>query len=317
MLQPITNTHNATHPELTVTFRVPFQANAALVPDIVGAQNVPNTTVLLSDPDAITTFLLEELNVDMADSIKPYLWIAGLQFSKIRPLHRNNVIRREIVICEQAALHLISRSEVIFIKPIPHCLLQHTFYREHIAGKTIDRKINCRAPAFLATYLRLIRHQSDFSIAIQLRLIPPWVTWEQWLTFSTDLGKALSDSQGRMMNFSGRYSYGELRLNRLNFIMRVFKGIARGYVILDTQYSNYFAGFFGLLILITAVYTSVALSAFQVALASPLATHGLNSAGFWFSIVTLFLLAALIGFPVIWFVVALVDNAIFAFRNRS
>jgi hypothetical protein len=67
-------THNATHPKLTVAFRgVPFQANTALVPDIVGAQNVPNTTVFLSDPDAITTFLLEELNVDMANSIKPYL----------------------------------------------------------------------------------------------------------------------------------------------------------------------------------------------------------------------------------------------------
>jgi hypothetical protein len=315
--QPGTNTHSATHPGLTVAFQVPFQANTALVPDIIGAQNVPNTTVLLSDPDAITTFLLEELNVDMADSIKPYLWIAGLRFSKIRPLHRNNVIRREIVICEQAALHLVSRNEVIFIKPIPHCLLQHTFYREYVAGKRIEPKIKCRAPAFLATYLRLIRHQSDFSIAIQFRLIPSWVTWEQWLTFSADLETALSDSQGRMMSFDGRYSYGELRLTRLNFIMRVFKGVPRGYVILDTQYSNYFAGFFSLLVLITAVYTSVALSAFQVALASPLATHGLTYAGFWFSIITLFLLAALIGFPVIWFVVALVDNLIFAFRSRS
>ena len=75
-----------------------------------------------------------------------------------------------------------------------------------------------------------------------------------------------------MMSFDGQYSYGELRLTCLNFIMRVFKGVARGYVILDTQYSNYFAGFFSLLVLITAVYTSVALSAFQVALASPLAT---------------------------------------------
>jgi len=46
--------------------------------------------------------------------------------------------------------------------------------------------------------------------------------------------------------------------------MRVFRGVARGYVILDTQYST-IAGFFSLLVLITAVYTSVALSAFQVA----------------------------------------------------
>jgi len=44
-------------------------------------------------------------------------------------------------------------------------------------------------------------------------------------------------------------------------------------------------------------------------MASPLATQGLTYAGFWFSIITLFLLAALIGFPVIWFVVALVTTS--------
>jgi len=141
--QPGTNTHSATHPGLTVAFQVPFQANTALILDIVGAQNVPNTTMPLSDPDAITTFLLKELYVNMADLIKPYLWITGLRFSKIQPLHYNNVICHEIVICEQAALHLVSGNEVIFIKPIPHCLLQHTFYQEYVAGKTINPKINC------------------------------------------------------------------------------------------------------------------------------------------------------------------------------
>jgi hypothetical protein len=296
---------------------VPFQASAAPVPDIAGALNVPNTSVLLSDPDAVTTFLLEELDVDMADSIRPHLWLAGLRFSKIKPLHRNKVIQREIVICEQAALHLVSRNAIIFIKPIPHCLLQHNFYREYVTGKTNNPKINRRAPAFLATYLRLIRHESDFSIAVQTGLIPSWMTWERWLTFSSDLETALSDSQGIMMSFDGRYSYGELRLGRLNLIMRIFKGVARGYVVTDTQYSNYFAGFFSLLVVFTAVYISVALSAFQVALASPLATQGLTYAGFWFSITTLVLLATLIGLPIIWFLVVLVDNISFAFRGRS
>jgi len=55
----------------------------------------------------------------------------------------------------------------------------------------------------------------------------------QWLAFSADLETALSELPGgeRMMSFDGRYSYGELRLTRLNFIMRVFRGVARGYVI--------------------------------------------------------------------------------------
>ena len=314
-MQPLVNT---SLPVTTTTLHhVPYQADSALVAGIVGAQNVPNTSVLLSDAVAVATFLFKELDVDLADSLKPYLWIAGLGFSNIRPLHRNKVIQREIVICEQAALHLVSYNKVIFIKPIPHCLLQHTFYREHVAAKVIDPKINRRALAFLASYLLLIQHQSDFSIAIQSGLIPSWVAWEGWLTFHADLVTALSDSQGRMMRFDGRYAHGELRLSRLNFIMRVFKGVARGYIVLDTQYSTYFSHFFSLLILITAVYVTVALSAFQVALASSLATQGLVDAGFWFSIITLLLLVALIGLPIIWFVVALVDNITFAFRSRG
>jgi hypothetical protein len=263
------------------------------------------------------TFLLKELDVDLADSIQPYLWIAGLSFSNIRPLHRNMVIQRHIVICEQSALHLVSRNEVIFIKPIPHCLLQYTFYKEHIAGQTVNPKITRRAPAFLATYLHLIRHQSDFSIAIQYGLIPSWVTWEHWLTFRADLESTLSDSQGRMMRFDGRYSHGELRLGRLNLIMRVFKGVVRGYVIVDTQYSQYFAQFFGLITLITAVYISVALSAFQVALATPLGMQWLIYVGFWFSVVVLLLLVTLICLPIIWFVVAVIDNVTFALRSAD
>lgn len=269
----------------------------------------------LSNPDAVVAFLLKELDVDQADSIQPYLWIAGLPISNIRPLHRNIVIQRKIVVCEQSALHLVSHGDAIFVKPIPHCLLQHSFYKEHIAGKAINPKITRRASAYLSTYLYLIRHQSDFSIASQYGLLPSWVTWEQWLAFSADLSNALCDNRGRMMRFDGRYSHGELRLGRLNLIMRL-KGILRGYTILDTQYSQYFSQFFGLLTLLTAVYISVVLSAFQVALATPLATRWLSHAGFWFSVIVLLLLMALICLPVVWFMIALVDNITYAFRKK-
>lgn len=270
----------------------------------------------LSNPDAVVAFLLKELDVDQADSIRPYLWIAGLPFSSIRPLHRNVVIQRKIVVCEQSSLHLVSHNEAIFVKPIPHCLLQHAFYREHITGKANNLKIMHRASAFLATYLYLIRHQSDFSIATQYGLLPSWVTWEQWLAFSAELSSALCDNRGRMMRFDGRYSHGELRLGRLNLIVRL-KGNFRGYMVLDTQYSQYFSQFFGLLTLLTAVYISVVLSAFQVALATPLARWWLIHAGFWFSVIVLLLLTALICLPIIWFMIALVDNVTYAFRRKT
>lgn len=314
-LQPVTSyPSNALAQAL---LKVPFTPTVALVPNKIDAKTVPNTSLLFSDRQAVAAFLDEELNIDQADSIQQYLWLAGHSFASIRPLHRNVVIQREIVVCEQALLHLVTRDNVIFIKPIPHCMLQHDFYQEHVISRTVATKIRQRVPAFLATYLRLIRHQSDFAIAANLALIPPSATWEQWLAFRAELDAAFTDSSGKMMRFEGRYSYGELRLGRLNAIMHLFKGLPRGYVTLERQYSTYFAQFFSLIIIITVAYISIGLSAFQVALASPLATHELSLAGFWFSIVSLSILLAGVALPLLWFVVLLVNNATFAFCLRS
>ena len=71
----------------------------------------------------ITERMQQELDVGRADSIRSWMWVAGLEFKHIRALHHNALMRREVIVTESCDLHLIWNDTGIFVKPIPPCKL--------------------------------------------------------------------------------------------------------------------------------------------------------------------------------------------------
>lgn len=286
---------------------VPFDPKVALVKTDSGLKTgrIPNTFHPLDDN--LHTHLSLELRTDELDGILGYLWLAGLPAFKTRALHRQRVVKREVVACEQIGLHLVSFRGAILVKPIPHFLLHHTFFNNYIANVP---HFEPWALGFLASYLSLIVHESDFAIAKELGLLPSAVTWEEWLEFAAQLTAALTDSNGNLMPFDNRYRFGELRLSRINFIMQFFRfRLTRGYIWLNTQYSNYFSVYFALVALLCAVYLSVALAAFQLAIGADVSwtvPRAVYTAAYWLAVSTLVALAATVVVPIFWLLILLV-----------
>ena len=99
----------------------PFSSATALVSNTSSLPFVPNTIAPIATS---REFLLQELDTTPLDEIERYLWVAGLTADKIRPLHRQLVVGRQIVVCEQVHLHLVRNQGSIFVKPIPKCFTQ-------------------------------------------------------------------------------------------------------------------------------------------------------------------------------------------------
>ena len=131
-----------------------------------------------------------------------------------------------------------------------------------------EKELYEAACSFVLSYAWLIRHESDFQIAHDTCLLDKRVTWEIWTGFLKDF---LGHIDLKSLNgISPRFQYGELRLSRLNKIIRVislmkFRGkpLVRGYMTGSTWYKAFFATHFGWLLAVFAVL-EVCLSAMQV-----------------------------------------------------
>ncbi|TIA04918.1 hypothetical protein D6C81_10572 [Aureobasidium pullulans] len=161
---------------------------------------------------------------------------------------------------------------------------------------------------------RLHLHESDFSIAQRddHRLIPRDVTWQAFCQFM----QKVSEIQDHEV--SGRYHYGEIRLSRLNRYAPLLLH-SRYYEQIHGQYAEYFARFYGPMLFVFAVMTTI-LSSMQVAMAvDQVASHRWSELWpffRWFSVLGLFstlVVAAL--FVVVWLWM-FTDEWMFAFRVR-
>ena len=145
---------------------------------------------------------------------------------------------------------------------------------------------------FMRSYSYLIRYESDFDLAQGRGLIPKTdgtvaITWEAFAKLITAFDR-YEDA-----HVSPRYSYGELRLTRLNFYTRIFLGKLTFHHI-DAQWSTYLNCFITPLLIVFAI-ASIVLNAMQV----ELAVQGVQGPGNtwtaftwvsrWFSVATLFL----------------------------
>ncbi|KAF5644911.1 subtilisin-like serine protease [Fusarium sp. NRRL 52700] len=236
----------------------PFKPDEAVIlgPDAV--MPVPgHPTVTLADPDEAALFLKRELSTERLRQLYRLLFLVSRP-RNISSLSQQIVKGREICISELPNHHLVWHHKRVFIKPVPKFLLSHAFWAAHLRPNLeAEYQFRLEALGFLRTYSALIQHESDFDLALQLRLIPKTFTWETWCIFIAAF-RNMSDKA-----VSKRYHYGEIRLTRLNFWHSLFLGTS--FLEINGHYDRYFAGFGGPMLFTLAAIT-VILGAMQIGL---------------------------------------------------
>jgi hypothetical protein len=304
----------------------PFSVVNQLVRDLEPEPGTSQSQTLPGQPSIpfgdhirTTQFIEDDLWPHDLETMAPHLWImTTFSSANINPLHRQRVKGREIIVTEDARLHLVWIHDRIFVKPIPRYLLSHIFWEAYLdskSGSNDDRaKLRTAATGFLRTYRYLIRHESDFRIAQQdsLRLIPQDVDWASFSRFTSDLNH-IEDSA-----VSKRYCFGELRLTRLNFyapfLLRKYH-----YEQVHGQYGDHFARLYGPVLFVFAIVSTI-LNSMQVALAADqsMAGHWVSiwHISRWFSVISIASTAIVaMCFVVLWLWMFL-DEWIYTIRRK-
>lgn len=197
-----------------------------------------------------------------------------------RALNHQLVLGRKICVSERLDMHLLWTDGQIFLKPLPASLLQPAFWdgwllcrqdrdclqklSQGTNAQHCDRQQVRRCGlGLLYSYAALIRHESDFHIPCDSRLLPDEITWMKWQQLVRQLYLEHIYSQ-----VDRRFWYGELRLSRLNKICHLSqRPLLQGYFSPWHQYGTCLADNFEWLASIT-VYIVVVLTAMQVGLAT-------------------------------------------------
>lgn len=256
------------------TLAVPFSRETALetkgvaLPAAVHANNGR----LLRPREDKTTYMHIELDLSRLNAVHSHLWLAGLT-RPARPLHRQELIGREIVITEQADLHLVWYKSRMFIKPLPSFLLHYDSWVDIVHRRDIYQY----ACGLLHSYTWLISRKSDLRIAHQIGLLSEEVTWERWTAFIDDFLEHVDGGYPQIVN--PRYLYGELRLTRLNYIFRLLsvrQRSIRAFKAAFFQFPDWYTSFlndnFGWLVVVFG-YIAIVLNAMQVGLGTTRLGH--------------------------------------------
>ncbi|KAK5026574.1 hypothetical protein LTS07_007508 [Exophiala sideris] len=230
-------------------------------------------------------FAQHQLDVSRLDRIAEHLWMVG-RVGNVHPLHRQHVLGRQVILTEQADLHLLWIDKTIFIKPLPAWLLDEAIWKQHIR---ISPRLQACANGFLRTYAYLVAYECDFAIATRLNLIPEGFTWPSWLNLVQDRLLPLCLDRNPL-SFAPRYTYGELRLSRINILYRLLpklklKHFFRGYYYGSQAYQGFLERNFAWLVAGFA-YLALVLTAMQVGLATKQLENNtaFNAASYGFTI---------------------------------
>lgn len=209
-------------------------ASASLTNSDESISYVPGEPTVDLVSSEVHEFLARELGTPLLDEVYPRLWLAARKSSNnIDPLHRQAVKGWDIVPTENPKLHLVWRHNKIYVKPIPVCLLNYQFWdlymrlppvrpshaskpsvTEESSMSTWDRPV---AIGFLRSYAHLIQHPLDFVVAREHHLIPNNLDWIKWSKFIANF-RRIEDHR-----VAKRYHYGQLRLSRLHWVVRIFR----------------------------------------------------------------------------------------------
>ncbi|KJZ69752.1 hypothetical protein HIM_10863 [Hirsutella minnesotensis 3608] len=194
---------------------------------------VPGHPAINLVPDEVRVHISNELETPLLDELHDKLWlVARKSSSNIDALHTQRVKGRNIIPTEDPRLHLVWNRGTIYIKPVPVFLLNHDFWTMYLqspngelfskgprmlsesAPSVFDRSV---AMGFLRSYALLVTCHLDLAIAKESHLIPDDVDWLRWSEFICHF-RGIGDE-----NVAQRYHYGQLRLSRLNWAVRIFR----------------------------------------------------------------------------------------------
>ena len=283
--------------------------------------HVPGDPAVSLLVDNVHAHLSYHLETPLLDELYENLWLVAKKSSRnIDPLHTQRVKGRSIVPTEDPRLHLTWHRDRIYIKPVPVFLLNYEFWATYLQPSTqkssshLDASI---AVGFLRSYALLVPHRLDFMLAKEAHLIPDDVKdWPQWSKFISHFRNLPDESVAR------RYHYGQLRLSRLNWAVRIFRPQhARTAWFYEIPYwsTTSFVSRAIVPLLFVFAGVSLALSSMQVALSVPADDpwfHGLGESGlqnigraFWS-----FSIAVILGWIAIWMLLLGIPVAILAWQ---
>jgi hypothetical protein len=179
-------------------------------------------------------FLSSVLSTEVLDELYDSLWLfARKSGTSIDPLNRQRVKARDIIAMEDARLHLVWHGSRIYIKPMPLCLLNYDFWAIYLTppanGNTSSQTGSSALQhsilalnrmnvlGFMRSYDMLVRHRVDFALAREAYLLPAELDWDSWSKFMVHFRDIKDDDVAK------RYHYGQLRLSRLNWAVRLFR----------------------------------------------------------------------------------------------
>jgi hypothetical protein len=180
----------------------------------------------------IREFLQRELVSQTLIELEPALrFVARRGGSNIDALHVQLIKKRSIIIAEDPGLHLVWYDKSIYVKPIPHCLFSFDFWKIYLPKSSANttspqnpHPLACpeyrpAAIGLVRTYAYLIQHSSDFYIAQAANLIPSAITYTEFQYFIQPFLQATL--------VSPRYEYGQIRLTRLDWAVRLCRPPSR------------------------------------------------------------------------------------------
>lgn len=264
----------------------------------------------------VSEFLACEFSLKRVDEIYGKLWRVGYPRAP-NSMSSQAVRGRTIVHTDSLDMHLVWNDGRIFVKPLPHYLLEPDIWAE-LLGKVgtektqadADRQAEIRSAAlgFLYSYVCLLSDRVDFELAIREGLLPSDIDksrWAEWRTFSAEiLRPEVVHAVHR------RFNYGELRLDRLNWIY-IFKDIPR-FNLYHNPWNTYTDVVVSNVAGITAitVYLVVLLTAMQVGLATNKLkdNKAFNGASYGFTIFAIFTPIVALVLGIMFLLVVVIQN---------
>lgn len=287
--------------------------------------SVPNKlSISLTNTAGIADFLKQELVCTTLDELHPHLhYVARRSSASINAIHEHLLRGRTVKLTEDPGLHLVWYYKELYLKPMPHCLLSFSFWEKYLAKsqqEVVDKSsLRPAALGFVRSYAYLIRHESDFAIAQQNKLLPDALLYHDFQGF-IDPFRAIPDDA-----VSPRWEFGQLRLTRLNWAVRLLQppsrrgrgGLERLYYQQVYWQTGQFLETFVTPLLFLFGTFSVILSAMQVALAAHFDPwKAFNKISEGFSVAVIVLLAALFLIIIMIVAVVLVSQFCFAWRSQ-
>lgn len=277
--------------------------------------SLPGQPSVPLNSNKVLSWVHDEFSTPILDQISRHIWLlASPNHRHISPLHQQIVRGRQIIVCEDPEMHLVWIHDRVFIKPLPEYLLSHAFWSHYLKQSTNlaenenVMKRYCEALGYLRTWAFLVKHESDYRIAVKSYLIP------EKFDFSRLIG-LLSELQSIGNNrVSSRYQYGELRLSRLNFWVRFWLHKPYFHKI-AWQYSDYFSMYYAPLLFLFGVL-SVTLSAMSLGTDVEEAWTGLRVTAARFSVATLCLVSVIILYILMDFFIMSGREIAYAFRHH-